>query len=138
MTTKTLENHTAPPSETMAKLSLMLDEVRELAQMGRNATLKHKCSLPPNVLKSDIHVHVDIDERARAKRATPGQIRLEDSIVQAIRDDLRSVYSATEESAKLILCIVIVVMTDGSLSRTLLDGDGVVGLSEVGLCLASF
>jgi hypothetical protein len=114
---------------SMAKLSFMLDEVRHLARLGRNATLKSKCRLPSNVLKSDIHVHVDIDERAR----NPGQRPLEENILEAIKDDLSTVYSASKDSAKLVLCIVIVVLTDGSLSRIFWDSDGVAGLAEIGL-----
>jgi hypothetical protein len=113
----------------MAKLSFMLDEVRHLARLGHNATLKSKCRLPKNVLKSDIHVDVDIDERAR----NPGQRRLEDNILEDIQDDLATVYSASKDSAKLVLCIVIVVLTDGSLSRILYDSYGVAGLAEIGL-----
>jgi hypothetical protein len=133
MVTKILVDRMPPASETMAKLSLLLDDDRDLARMGRNARLKTKCSLPRDVLKSDIHVHVDIDERARQKNPTPGQRRLEEASVHAIRDDLQSVYSATETSAKLILCIVIVVMSDGSLSRALWDSDGIAGFAEIGL-----
>jgi hypothetical protein len=123
----------APTSGSMASLSLMMDEVRDLARMGHNASLKNKCRLPRDILKSDIHVQVDIDERARAKKATIGQRRTEESIKDAIRDDLQTVYSATAESAKLVLCIVIVLMADGSLVRALWDDDGVAGLAEVGL-----
>ena len=133
--TKTLVDRMPPASKTMAKLSLMLDELRVLARMGHNAQLKKKCSLPKNIAKSDIHVHVDFDERARGKTltSTGGQRRLEESVKEAIRDDLQSVYSATEASAKLILCIVIVVMNDGSLSRALLDSEHVAGFAEIGL-----
>jgi hypothetical protein len=123
----------APTSGSMASLSLMVDEVRDLARMGHNASLKNKCRLPRDILKSDIHVQVDIDERARAKKATIGQRRTEESIKDAIRDDLQTVYSASAESAKLVLCIVIVLMADGSLVRALWDYDGVAGLAEVGL-----
>ena len=50
-----------------------------------------------------------------------------------ICDNLQEVYSASEESATLVLCIVIVVMTDGSLSRSIWDYDGVAGLAKIGL-----
>ena len=78
---------------------------------------------------------MDFDERARGKTltSTGGQRRLEESVKEAIRDDLQSVYYATEASAKLILCIVIVVMNDGSLSRALLDSEHVAGFAEIGL-----
>jgi hypothetical protein len=112
-----------------AKLSFMFDQDRQLARLGHNATLRSKCRLPGNVLKSDIHVHVDIDERAR----NPGQRRLEENILEEIQDDLATVYSASKDSAKFVLCIVIVVLTDGSLSRLLWDSYGVAGLAEIGL-----
>jgi hypothetical protein len=120
---------TASSDSNMAKLSFMLDEVRHLARLGKNATLKSKCRLPSNVLKSDIHVIVDIDERAR----NPNQRELEENILEAIKDDLATVYSASNDSAKLVLCIVIVLLTDGSLSRIFWDSYGVAGLAEIGL-----
>lgn len=111
------------------KLSLYLDDVRELVRMGRNATVKKKCRLPASISKDDIYVQVDFDESARSS-----QNREMEQIVQdAIRDDLKAVYPADAESAKLFLCIVIVVMSDGSLWRSLLDWDGVIGQAEIGL-----
>jgi hypothetical protein len=37
------------------------------------------------------------------------------------------------KSAKLFLCIVIVAMSDGSLWKSLLDWEGVIGQAEIGL-----
>lgn len=111
------------------KLSLHLDDVRDMVRRGRNATVKKKCRLPSSISKDDIYVQVDFDERARSS-----QNREMEQIVQdAIRDDLKAVYCADADSAKLFLCIVIVVMSDGSLWRSLLDWDGVIGQAEIGL-----
>lgn len=116
-------------SETVTKLSLRLDDVRRLARLGRNATLRNKRRLPVSINKADIHVQVDIDERALCDSTR----ELGDIVRHAIQDDLATVYSADAESAKLTLCIVIVVMADGSFYRSLTDQDAVMGLAEIGL-----
>jgi hypothetical protein len=120
---------------TVNKLSFMLDEVHELARMGRNATLRTDNVLPRNTIKGDIFVHVDIDDRVRAK-ANSAQHKMEDVIVAAIRDDLKTVYSATsQDEAELVLCIVVVVLTDGSMTRSYWHDSkyGIAGLAEIGL-----
>lgn len=116
-------------SSTAARLSLHLDDVRRLARLGRNATVKNKCRLPASISKQDIYVQVDFDERAHSSNSGP----MEQIVQDAIRDDLRTVYSADAASAKLFLCLVVVVLSDGSLYRTLTDRDGVIGLAEIGL-----
>lgn len=47
--------------------------------------------------------------------------------------DLQAIYTATADSARLVLCVVVVVVADGSFYRSLLDVDGVMGLAEIGL-----
>ena len=121
-------------SKTSTKLSLRLDDVRRLARLGRNATIRKKCRLPASISKADIHVQLDIDECARAGSSGG----LEETIRDAIQDDLSTVYSADARSAKLILCIVVVVVADGSFLRTLSDRDGVIGLAEIGLAWRLF
>lgn len=111
------------------KLSLHLDDVRELVRLGRNATVKKKCRLPSSISKDDIYVQVDFDESARSSHNR----EMEQIVQDAIRDDLKAVYSANAESAKLFLCIVIVAMSDGSLWKSLLDWEGVIGQAEIGL-----
>ncbi len=114
---------------TAAKLTLQLDSVRRLARLGQNATVKNKCRLPASISKQDIHVLVDFDERARFSYSR----QIEHTVQEAIRDDLRAVYSANAQSAKLFLCVVVIVLADGSIMRTLIDQDGVNGLAEIGL-----
>lgn len=111
------------------KLSLHLDDVRELIRLGRNATVKKKYRLPSSISKDDIYVQVDFDESVRSNHNR----EMEQIVQDAIRDDLKAVYCADAESAKLCLCIVIVAMSDGSLWRSLLEWDGVIGLAEIGL-----
>lgn len=118
------------------KLTLKLDEVRNLARMGQPAALRQTYSLPNHIKKSDIFVSVDIDygSASASMKRRLNQVQLEEQIKDAIRDDLQAVYSATnKESAKLILCIVVVLVTDGSLTRSIMDSDGVAGLAEIGL-----
>jgi hypothetical protein len=121
---------TSSKSTTSTKFSLGLDNLRRVARLGRNASIKDKCQLPPNISKTDIYVQVDIDEGATSSRKCG---KLDEVIKEAIHDDLSAVYSADSKSAKLFLCVVIVVMTDGSFLRTLSDRDGVIGLAEIGL-----
>jgi hypothetical protein len=118
-------------SSEMGKLSFMLDDVRRLARVGDNAICKTIYKLAKGVSKSDIHVlTTDMDERARGKSKSR---KLEESVQTAITEDLRMVYSASAQDAKFILATVIVLFTDGSLSRTLWDSEGVAGLAEIGL-----
>ena len=56
----------------------------------------------------------------------------EEAVRQGIQDDLRSIYTATPETAKLVLCIVICVLSDGSMQHTFWSG-GRVGLAELAL-----
>ena len=56
----------------------------------------------------------------------------EESVRQGILDDLKSIYTATPETAKLVLCIVICVLSDGSKENTYWSG-GRVGLAELAL-----
>lgn len=74
-------------------------------------------------------MQVDIDEQATSRTSR----KLEGMITEAIRDDLSAVYSADSESAKLFLCVVVVVMADGSILSTLSDKESVIGLVEIGL-----
>jgi hypothetical protein len=116
-------------STTATKFSLGVDDLRRLARLGRNASIRDTCQLPETISKADIHVQVDIDERSRSKNGG----KLEEGIKEAIRDDLSAVYSSDSESAKLFLCVVVVVMADGSFLRSLSDRYGVIGLAEIGL-----
>lgn len=56
----------------------------------------------------------------------------EQAVQQAILDDLKSIYTATPDSAKLVLCIVICILSDGSMQHTYQVG-GRVGLAELAL-----
>lgn len=118
-------------SLTQAKLSFMLDDVRLLARLGHNAACKNIYKLEKGVSTSDIHVlPTDMDERGRGKSKSK---QLEESVQIAITEDLRVVYSASVQDAKFILATVIVLLTDGSLSHTFWDTEGVAGLAEIGL-----
>jgi hypothetical protein len=56
----------------------------------------------------------------------------EEGVQQAILDDLKSIYTATPDTAKLVLCIVICILSDGSMQHTFRVG-GRVGLAELAL-----
>jgi hypothetical protein len=56
----------------------------------------------------------------------------EEAIRQGMTDDLRSMYTATPETAKLVLCVVICVLSDGTMEHTFWSG-GRVGLAEIAL-----
>jgi hypothetical protein len=79
-----------------------------------------------DISKADIHVTVDIDQKLNCGK-------FEESILEALLDDLRTVYSADSQSAKFFLCVVIVNVTDGSFIQSLWDRTGVMGLAEIGL-----
>lgn len=122
----TMKSMQSDTSTSTTKLSMELDSVLKLVRLGKNASLRRTCQLPFSISKSDIHVKVDIDQQL--KRGEFGE-----SVRIAIQDDLRDVYSATSETAKLFLCVVIVVMSDGSLFGSMADNNQVMGLAEIGL-----
>ena len=106
------------PKEGHHQVLLMLDEVHELAKEGHNATLQTQTVLPDGIHKGHIFVTVDIDDECVTNRAPTEHRCLQHSIQAAMTDDLASVYSApTLESAQLVLCIVIVLLSDGSIIR---------------------
>ena len=113
-------------SSSTTKLSLELDDVLRLVKLGRSAGIRNRYQLPPNTVHADIHVRVDIDQKLDCGKF--GEI-----ILSAIQQELSAVYSADLQSAKFVLCAVIVAMTDGSLFRSLSARHGVMGLTELGL-----
>jgi hypothetical protein len=56
----------------------------------------------------------------------------EQAVEHVILEDLKSIYPATPDTAKLVLCIVICILSDGSLQHTSRVG-GRVGLCELAL-----
>ncbi|KAG7342992.1 hypothetical protein IV203_020937 [Nitzschia inconspicua] len=56
----------------------------------------------------------------------------EQGVQQVILDDLKSIYTATTDTAKLVLCIVICILSDGSMQHTSRVG-GRMGLAELAL-----
>ena len=111
---------------SLTKLSLELDDVMRLVRLGRSAGIRNRCQLPPKTVESEIHVRVDIDQKLDCGKF--GEI-----ISSAIQNDLSAIYTADSQSAKFVLCVVIVAMTDGSLFRSLSAKDGVMGLAELGV-----
>ena len=117
------------------------------------------CELPEGISKSDIMVTIDIDDEARSSRAeeldeenldveilhhkkrnsgenSPRKLchglrrKFEEDVLDGIIDDFKSVYTATPKTAKLVLCVVVSVLSDGTLDHTFWSG-GRVGLTEV-------
>eukprot|EP00536_Pseudo-nitzschia_multiseries_P002614 jgi/Psemu1/63742/estExt_Genemark1.C_350065 len=120
---------------------------------------KNERELPAEVTESDITVNIDIDDEARSplvaeldggcpdnevlqntrhnheasgtQRESHRQRReFEDAMRQRIFDDLTSVYTAPPKNAKLVLCVVISSLSDGTLQHTFFNG-GRVGLTEL-------
>lgn len=56
----------------------------------------------------------------------------EDTVRQCIYDDLQSIYTATQSSAKAVLCIVICAISDGTLDHSIRIG-GKVGIAQIAL-----
>lgn len=135
---------------TVKALSFSLEGVSSMARLGKNKTLRKKCLLPSKVLKEDIHVHVILDEGRRRSQETVERLLalgsknpeettpLSQRVLKAVRDDLEGVYTATAEEAKVMLCVVIVVASDGSMSRAITDKNSVMGLAEIGFAYRLF
>mmetsp|Transcript_11816 Transcript_11816/g.23430 ORF Transcript_11816/g.23430 Transcript_11816/m.23430 type:complete len:452 (+) Transcript_11816:58-1413(+) len=123
--------------------------------------IDYEFELPPGILKSDITVSIDIDDEARSSRVNEldeedldveilhqerrnsgarsyrklrhrHRREFEETVRKGILDDLTSVYTATPKTAKLVLCVVISVLSDGTLEHTFWSG-GRVGLTEIAL-----
>lgn len=116
--------------------------------------------LPTGISKVDIMVTIDIDDEARTSRVEEleeedldveilhhegcdsennnvkychrQRREFEETVRKGILDDLSSVYTATPKTAKLVLCVVISVLSDGTFDHTFWSG-GRVGLSEIAL-----
>lgn len=126
--------------------------------LSKNSIVDDVFDLPDGISKSDISVTIDIDEEARsslaaelgdeeldvevlehAKYHTRNRGRMEslkqrrkfeDSVKEGILDDLSSVYTAKPGEAKFVLCVLISVLSDGTLDHTFWSG-GRVGLTEI-------
>ena len=126
---------------------------------NKNSIIDDICELPEGISKSDIMVAIDIDDDARSSRVaeldeedldveilhhrkhdsgdfSPRKLsnekrrKFEEAIQQGMLDDLKSLYTATPKTAKLVLCVVITVLSDGTLNHTFWSG-GRVGLTEI-------
>lgn len=127
---------------------------------NNNRAIGDEYVLPEGLSKSDIMVTIDIDDEARSSRAAEldeenldveilhrhryqksGEFsprkqghrrrrKFEEDVRQGIFDDLMSVYTATTKTAKLVLCVVVSVLSDGTLNHTFWSG-GRVGLTEI-------
>lgn len=62
----------------------------------------------------------------------PKRRDFEQAVQQSICEDLQSMYTGTPDTAKLVLCIVICILSDGSMHHTYCVG-GRVGLAELAL-----
>jgi hypothetical protein len=120
---------------------------RTVNTCNQNSVAIDACELPEGISKSHITVTIDIDDEARSSRVPEldedldREIRrknrrtrrkFEESVRQNILDDLKSLYTATPRSAKYVLCVVISVLSDGTLDHTFWSG-GRVGLTEINL-----
>lgn len=127
---------------------------------NKNSIVDEVCELPEGISKSDITVTIDIDDEARSslaaeldeedldveilhhtprinsgdysprKMAQRRRQEFEEGVRQGILDDLSSVYTATPKDAKYVLCVLISVLSDGTLDHTFWSG-GRVGLTEI-------
>lgn len=123
------------------------------------SVINDTCELPEGISRSDVMVTIDIDDEALSSRASElneedldveilhhrkqdsgefsprkechrNRREFEETIRQSILDDLKSVYTATPKTAKLVLCVVVSVLSDGTLEHTFWSG-GRVGLTEI-------
>mmetsp|Transcript_24990 Transcript_24990/g.54895 ORF Transcript_24990/g.54895 Transcript_24990/m.54895 type:complete len:377 (-) Transcript_24990:186-1316(-) len=125
----------------------------------KSITGDDECQPPDGICKSDITVTIDIDDEARSsrvedldeenldveilhhrrrdsgdssplKRCHRQRRKFEETVRQGLLDDLTSVYTATPQTAKYVLCVVVSVLSDGTLDHTFWSG-GRVGLAEI-------
>lgn len=126
---------------------------------NKNSVTDDVCELPEGISKSDITVTIDIDDEARSSRVDEldeedldveilhyerrdsgvnsprkechkQRLKFEETVNKGILDDLKSLYTATPKTAKFVLCVVVSVLSDGTLDHTFWSG-GRVGLTEI-------
>ena len=99
-----------------------------LARMGQNIIVKsNHLHLPRELSKYEVFVDVKIDSRARSSSY------LEDKIKSTLKEELQASYCCMkDDNPFLILKVDVVLLADGSLSQSMLDGNAVVGLVELG------
>jgi len=126
---------------------------------NKNSVTEEVCELPEGISKSDITVTIDIDDEARSSRVDEldeedldveilhyerrdsgadsprkdshrQRLKFEETVSKGIHDDLKSLYTATPKTAKFVLCVVVSVLSDGTLDHTFWSG-GRVGLTEI-------
>jgi hypothetical protein len=133
-----------------------------MSSTNNSVTTDGEFQLPIGISKADIMVTIDIDDEARSSRVEEldeddldvdvlhnthtnnannsprkqchrgRRLEFEETVRNGILDDLTSVYTATPETAKLVLCVVISILSDGTLEHTFWSG-GRVGLTEIAL-----
>ncbi|MGK3742100.1 MAG: hypothetical protein ACI8RD_004455 [Bacillariaceae sp.] len=82
---------------------------------------------------SNTDTHCNSSNSSPRKQCHRGRrLEFEETVRDGILDDLTSVYTATPETAKLVLCVIISVLSDGSLEHTFWSG-GRTGLTEISL-----
>jgi len=86
--------------------------------------------LDVDVLQQKNHRKLDSGDFSPRKQNHRARLEFEDTVQQGILDDLQSFYTATPKNAKLVLCVVISVLSDGTLDQTFWSG-GRVGLTEI-------
>lgn len=87
-------------------------------------------NLDVEILQQKNHRKLDSGEFSPRKQNQRERLKFEETVQQGILDDLQSFYTATPKTAKLVLCIVVSVLSDGTLDHTFWSG-GRVGLTEI-------
>ena len=134
--------------------------------LSKNSIVDDVCGLPEGISKSDISVTIDFDDEARSSLASEleeedldveivghakyhvgddssrkenlkARRNFEETVRRGILDDLKSVYTAKPDEAKFGLCVLISVLSDGTLGHTFWSG-GRVGLTEIILQFVMF
>ena len=85
--------------------------------------------LDVEILKKS-HRKLDSGDFSPRKQNQRARVKFEETVQQGILDDLQSFYTATPKNAKLVLCVVVSVLSDGTLDHTFWSG-GRVGLTEI-------
>jgi hypothetical protein len=107
----------------------------EMAEEEMYVAPRHRCNTDTISNTSSAYTsstHQEASKISQDSNQSTKRHNFEEAVRQGILDDLRSIYTATPETAKLVLCIVICVLSDGSMQHTFWSG-GRVGLAELAL-----
>ena len=122
-------NQNGSSSSSHMKWKKLRKHAPRLARMGQNVLVKNSnhVRLPYGLSKYEVLVDVKLDKRVQSSSYVGKKVQ------KALQEELRTSYCCLkDDNPCFVLKVEIVLVADGTLSQSMLDGDSVVGLTELG------